>query len=425
MSKSVDRRDTWQLRNRPAWVEETNSIGRLIDAKAVVPLDEPSLLDHARRSTGLHDFGEDGWQDHFRVLLKSIEEEANLNLVGRLLTRSDLLTYLEIRLQVTEAYRLHPEIDDEVITEPVFILGFGRSGTTILHETLSQDPQFRSVRRWEALFPWPAPEEETYETDPRIQKAADRVEVVHRISPEFKATHAWGADLPLEDIEFTYPAFFSEVWPLAYQIPSFERYFHERSPDDHFAWHKRFLKLLQWKFKRPHWLLKNPTHMPRIPSLLKFYPDAKIIFPHRDPVTTADSVVNIQGIIYSWRTDRIYGAGGTGEEWFDIEPRVKMWGDVIDLIESGLVRKSSLANVLYVDFVRDPLSTIARIYRDLGLTLDAGILERMGAFLEERNKGGHGNKAVYTKSDATDPRTIAERYAYKRYQDYFSVPNER
>jgi len=425
MADTDDRRDEFQLWARPEWVAETNRLGALIDMQAVVPLDEASLLDHARRQTGLDDFGEDGWREHFRYLLQVIETEARLNFIGRILTRSDMLTYLEARLRITEAYKKHPEIDAEVITEPVFILGFGRSGTTILHETLSQDPQFRSVRRWEGLFPWPSPEEATYETDPRIAKAQQRVDFVHAISPEWKAMHAWGGDLPVEDIEFTYSAFFSEVWPLGYQIPSFERYFHERSPDAHFAWHKRMLKLLQWKFKKPHWLMKNPTHMPRIPALLKAYPDAKIILPHRDPVTTADSVINVGGAIFSWRTDHVYGDNKTGDEWIDIAPRVKMWDDVIGWIEDGTLKPGFYANIQYADFTRDPLPAIERLYADLRLPLEPVARKRMGDFLEERNRGSHGNKNAYAKSSADDPRTIEERKAYKRYQDYFGVPNEQ
>ena len=235
MTASTDRRDEWVLTGRPEWVSEANRLARFIDMDAVVPLDEASLLDHARRNTGLDDFGEDGWREHFGVLLNAIVTEARLNFIGRVLTRSDLLTYLEARLRVADAYRQHPEIEDEVITEPIFILGFGRSGTTILHETMSQDPQFRSVRRWEALFPCPPPEEATYETDPRIAKAQGRVDFVHGISPDWARMHAWGGNLPVEDIEFTYAAFFSEVWQLGYQIPGFEKYFHENSPDPHFA----------------------------------------------------------------------------------------------------------------------------------------------------------------------------------------------
>jgi hypothetical protein len=419
-----DRRDAWTVRHKPEWVRGMNAAGALIDYQSVAPLDEQSLLDQAQRNTGLDDFGEDGWREHFRALLDAIHKEAKLHFVGRILTRSDLITYLEVRLNVTDAYKKHPEIEQEVIKEPVFILGFGRSGTTILHETLSQDSQFRSVRRWEALFPWPAPEEATYETDPRIKKAQDRVDFVHAISPEFMATHAWGGNLPLEDIEFTYPAFFSEVWPLGFQVPSFGRYFNERSPDDHFRWHKRFLKLLQWKYRKPHWLLKNPTHMHRIGSLLKHYPDAKIIFPHRDPVTTADSVVNIQGIIYSWRTDDVYGEFRSSEESFTLASRVKLWDDVIDLIESGSLRPNFFANIQYAEFIRDPMTAIGKVYRDLGLTMSPEARAKMTTFLDERNKGSHGNKASYEKSKADDPRTLEERRAFKRYQEYFNVPNE-
>ncbi len=153
-STSYDRRNIWQLKSRPEWLGRFNSLAPMVNTGGMVPLDEESLLEHARRATGLKDFGDaDGWRDHFRVLIRLFEEEAKLNFVGRLLTRADLLIYLGTRLMITEAYRKHPEIDDQQITEPVFILGFGRSGTTILHEALSRDPQFRSVRRWEAMFP--------------------------------------------------------------------------------------------------------------------------------------------------------------------------------------------------------------------------------------------------------------------------------
>jgi hypothetical protein len=424
MAESSDRRDEWALKGRPEWVSEANRLAKFIDMDAVVPLDEASLLDHARRNTGLDDFGEDGWREHFRVLLKAIVEEARLNFIGRVLTRSDLLTYLEARLQVAEAYKRHPEIDKEVIVEPIFILGFGRSGTTILHETMSQDPQFRSVRRWEALFPCPPPEEATYETDPRIAKAQGRVDFVHGISPDWAAMHAWGGNLPVEDIEFTYAAFFSEVWPLGFQVPGFEKYFHSQSPDAHFAWHKKLLKLLQWKHKKPHWLFKNPTHMPRIPALLKAYPDAKIVLPHRDPVTTLDSGINVGGVIFSWRTDSIFGDNRTAEEWIDTDSRVKMWDDVMEWIDTGLMKPGFYGNIVYPEFMADPMTAIGKLYDELRLPLTPDAATRMKAFLDERHASSIGNKSSYAKSTADDPRTIEERRRYKRYQDRFGVPNE-
>ena len=143
-----DRRDRWQPAPRPEWVARLNEEGEILNSRSVVPLDENSLLAEARRNTGLDDFGDAGWIDHFRVLIRSIEDEAKLNLMGRILTRQDFVLYLETRLRIQDYYTRFPEIDEEVIHEPVMILGHGRTGTTILHEVMSTDPQFRIVKRW-------------------------------------------------------------------------------------------------------------------------------------------------------------------------------------------------------------------------------------------------------------------------------------
>lgn len=420
---SVDRRTQWKPEPRPRWLAEFNALGSLMNIRSVVPLDMDSLLAEARRNTGLEDFGDDGWRERFQVLLDAVEAEAELNFFGRILTRNDFLVYLQSRLQVVDAYKRHPEIEDEVIREPVFILGFGRSGTTILHEVLSQDPQFRSVRRWEAMFPCPPPEERTYHDDPRIPQAQALVDIVHAISPEWKSMHAWGAELPVEDIEFTYGALFSEVWQNAFQIPSYEKYFAAQDPAPHFDWHRKIIKLLQWKYKKAHWLFKNPTHMPRIPALLRAYPDAKIILPHRDPIASADSVVNVSSSIFYWRSDKL-PAPGVGDEWMQVDSRVKQWDDIIAMIEDGTLRPGSFANILYADFIRNPRSTLSAAYRDLGLPLDPAALDAMVAYMEERSKGTHGNTSKYRKTGAEDPRLAEERRQYARYQRYFNVPDE-
>ena len=87
-----------------------------------------------------------------------VASEANLNFFGRVFTRAELITDLEARLSVIDQYKRHPEIEAERIVEPVFIIGLGRSGTTILLEALGQDDQFRSVKRWESLYPDPLPD---------------------------------------------------------------------------------------------------------------------------------------------------------------------------------------------------------------------------------------------------------------------------
>src|SRR5690349_15546956 len=103
--------EQWRPQPRPEWVRRLNEEGACLDIRSIVPLDERSLIDTAKANTGLSDFGADDWREPFQVFINSLEDEAQLNLVGRILTRSDLLMYLEARLKIEDTYKRHPEIE--------------------------------------------------------------------------------------------------------------------------------------------------------------------------------------------------------------------------------------------------------------------------------------------------------------------------
>ena len=97
MAPTDGKAPTYQPKPRPDWAREFLEVGRRVDAKSVVPLDEDSLLRSAIENTGLSDFGDDDWREPFRILLADLEETARLNFFGRVMTRSDLLVHLEGR----------------------------------------------------------------------------------------------------------------------------------------------------------------------------------------------------------------------------------------------------------------------------------------------------------------------------------------
>src|SRR5262245_40682392 len=84
-----DHKLEWKPPERPDWVQRINEEGAHMDIEEIVPLDEESLLASAMRNTGLSDFGADGWREPFSVFIKALEEEAALNLMGRIRTRQD------------------------------------------------------------------------------------------------------------------------------------------------------------------------------------------------------------------------------------------------------------------------------------------------------------------------------------------------
>ena len=419
-SEQRDRRKTWQPAPRPEWVARLNQEGDVLSMRSTVPLDENSLLAEARRNTGLDDFCDDGWLEHFRALLKAIEAEARLNFIGRLLTRCEFINYLEIRLRLQDYFKRFPEIEDEVVKEPVMLLGHGRTGTTILHETLGEDPQFRIVKRWEALYPAPPPEEATYLSDPRIEKAERFITVFDRITPEWKTMHKYGGELPVECAEYLYACFLSNVFVFAFQIPSYAKYLADKDPKYTILWHQRVLKFLQWKYHKKHWLLKNPIWIDLIPQVLEVYPDAKIILTHRDPIVVADSFVNVMGTIFWWRTDDPW-AGGMLDDLVIPELRARAQNNLIKWMQDGTLRPGYVSNVLYQDFVKNPEKTIRGIYADLKLTLTESALSRMIAYLDAKPKGKFG-RFEYDRPSAT--AVAAERKVFEDYQTYFKVPNE-
>jgi Sulfotransferase family len=408
---------------RPQWVTRINEEGQVL-GEGVVPLDAASLLDTARANTGLDDFGDDDpqdhWRTHFEVLLRAIDQEADLNLLGRLLTRSDLLIYLQNRLQVTDWYKRNPEINEEVIRQPVFIVGLPRSGTTILHEVLSQDDQFRIVKKWEALFPCPPPQETSYLSDARILKADNLITIQDRISPEWKTMHAVGGELPVECIEFTTSCFLSEMFTASFQIPSYQAHLASSDITEMYRWHRRMLRMLQWRFKRPHWLFKGCNHEPYIPQLLKIYPDARIIFTHRDPIKAVSSVVSVQGTIFGFRTDDPFSRNSY-ENWLRMDAVAGMLNQRLRWIQSGLIPEGQAAHIRFADFCSDPIGAIGQVYRDIGLSLSSLAAEKMKAYLSAKPQGVFG---AHSYATGEEEAIAAERPLFEEYQRYFQVPNE-
>lgn len=410
----------YQPRPRPEWVRGANAMGRAIDSRHVVPLDERSLLDAAMANTGLSDFGEDDWREPFRILLDDLERHAALHLVGRLMTRSDLLVHLEGRLRVIDWCKRHPEVLRERIEAPVFVVGLPRSGTTIMEEILGADPNARSVRMWEAKFPVPPPRLDDPKPDPRIARADALVGLQDAITPEWATMHKVGGDLPVECIEFTYSSFVSYAFSASFHVPNYTRYVAASDHRSAFAWHERILKLLQSGWRPRHWLLKGPTHLPVLPALFERYPDARLVLMLRDPVKATASVVDVSGTLFYMRSDDTSLNKRHGQ-FIDGHPAVTALQRVIDWIESGAIPRDRIQPVPYLDFFADPDAGLAKLYAGLGLPLPDASRQAMLGYLagKPKDKFGHHEYAV-----GDGDLIAAERAKWREVQAYFGVKSE-
>jgi len=142
-----------------------------------------ALIDDARRQTGLNDFGPDGFREGLDVLCRALDEEAQLHEMGRHAARGQLLRLLATRLQVHDYLQRHPEIEEQAVRAPIFVIGLPRTGTTALSALLARDPDTRSLRTWESGQPVPPPEAATQHTDPRIARTEAGLQAMHQQYP--------------------------------------------------------------------------------------------------------------------------------------------------------------------------------------------------------------------------------------------------
>jgi Sulfotransferase family len=421
MPLNKSQRSHWRPAPRPEWVQRVNEEGYCMDISGVVPLDEKSLLDTAMRNTGLTDFGVEDWREPFQIAIKSLEDEARLNLVGRLRTRSELLQALEARLRIEDTYKRHPEINDEQIRQPIIVVGQGRSGTSFLINTLSANPDNCPCRTWEMIFPCPPPEKETYFTDPRIEKA-DRVHKQWiRVTPEMASMHEYAGNLSMECGFLMGLSFRSIPWiGVLGQVPGYEAYMARADIEPAYRYHQRVLKLLQWKNPRQRWVLKDVGSLDHMAVELKVYPDACFVWTHRDPVRALASMVNLMGTTFWGRSDYPF-SGDAHAHVTDPYASAARLEQVIEVLESGAVPEKQIHHMLYLDLVKDPIRSIEAMYRHFGISLSDRGRQAMVDYLRENPRDA---RPPHRFDPGTQEEVAEARKAYQRYQDYYQVPTE-
>jgi len=416
-----DRGLRWTPPPRPEWLRRFNDEARGMDPRSLVPLDPDELVATARRRTGFDDFGADDWREPFGVLVRALEEEAELHPFGRLMTRCDLLNWLSARLGVEAAFREHPEIADEVIDRPLVIAGLSRSGTSILFELLAEDPVFGSPRHWEMVFPYPPPERATRDGDPRIERCQHLITQWSRVAPSFAAIHEMDARLPNECVIAQACTFVSEYIPLLFQVPSYLAWLETRADWNRpYAYYRRMLQLWQWRNPRGRWLLKAPSHLNYLPTLFDVLPDARVLFTHRDPVRAQASLVDLTGTIFWMRSDKPMRVEAF-EGLLSPEVMASRLDRIIDWLEGGAIPKAQCASSLYADLIAHPVEAVRRVYERCELEFGEATERRVRAYLARKPQGKFG-RHDYDVAEADDVRR--RRALFRRYQTYFGVPDE-
>jgi hypothetical protein len=412
-----------QLRH-PEWVRRLNLFGPAVGEPAsLIGLDAAELLDLARATTGLADVGESawpGWAETYERMLASIDTESRLHLLGRVLTRAEVLRVLQTWLRLQDAWTSTPAIAAQTIDAPLFVVGPPRTGTTILLELLALDPQLRAPIAYEALYPLAS----MGSVERRLELAESEQEFWADIHPEFMTMHELASNLPCECVHFLMYDFSGPYWSMIYDTPSFTGWQleHLETLGRVYRLHRRMLQTFQHEAPdaRPRrWLLKSPFHVSTLPALFAEYPDARVIHTHRDPRKFLASLVSILSAVRFMRSDDVDVALLASI----MEPTYQRFLDgTIAERENGTIPNDQIVDSHFVDLMADPVASLRRTYEQLGIAWPGGHDRVITDYLANKPQGKHGTHSYALADVGLDEAHV--RATFKHYVTHYAITEE-
>ncbi len=395
---------------------------RLVErpARRFIALEVGDLLAAGWRRGGGHEFEDMTFSDGLHRLVRALATEGQLNLLGRIAAREAIVGHLANRLQLEADRRRFPGIATQEIRRPIVITGLPRSGSTLLHGLLAQDPANRIPQTWEMLSPSPPPERASYERDARISTTERQLRWFHRLVPEFRRIHRVGARLPEECTVILSHSFLSSQFCSMYTVPSYQAWVRGQDLRPAYELHRRFLQQLQWRCPGTRWILKAPAHLPALRELCAVYPDVGVIMTHREPLEVLASEASLHTVLRRTFSDAV-DPTQVGREVTEL---------TADEIRVGLAARDDACvpperffDIRYQDLVKDPMGAVRTIYDRFAMSLTSSTEARMHQYLAETPKGKHGAHEYSLTQFGLDPDE--ERARYRAYRERFLQGAER
>ena len=410
-----------------------------------IRFDGERVLRAATKRTRLSDFGPRDFETRLELLLEDYRDDTTLSALGKQTVYGDLVRYASNRLLLLDTWGRHPEIDDEEILAPIIVAGLPRSGTTHLVNLLAADSRFRSLPLWESQEPVPNPREgqpgavrralfrgldrampaglrrdlgvDTLDADPRYLRSLGKWAGMRRAVPFVAAMHPMNPDHVHEELELMAPDFASYTFEWTAHVPRFRDHYYATDQTPHYAFMLRALKLLQWQDRQrgiapKRWVLKCPQHLEQLPALMATFPDATVLFTHRDPVAVVQSSATM--LAYSHRMGRTHT---------DPPAVCAYWAERIErLLRVGVEDRPRVAaersyDVLFHDFMADTERTLDAIYAVAGEPRTRRSREEQRAFLDAHPRGKNGR----VRYDLEGQFGVTKEALRARYGFYFDA----
>lgn len=375
------------------------------------------FITQAMEKTGMDDFGGQTFEQGLNVLIDSLNNDIDLNEGTAGYFQNQIVQILINRLEITQLVKDHPNILEEKIEKPIFIVGLPRSGTTILHTLMALDPTSRYLRNFESTGPICPPSQLLTESvDPRIQTCYESMEGLFAMAPVLRGINGinFMAHGTAECQNLMAHEFVHMGWSSGSSLFSHGNWVSDCSMKTAFQWHRRILQVLQWKLPNERWVLKAPMHLFGLDHLIETYPDAKIVFTHRNPF---DAIISGVSMVYHWTQFT------TGQEniqaianWYP-----KLWAKglkrALKMIKH--FNPDHVLNIFHHNLSESPVKMVDKIYDNFDIRLSKGAKKRMQTWLRDNPRSKFG-RHDFTSAEV-HLNSAKERERFMFYCDQFDV----
>jgi hypothetical protein len=358
-------------------------------------LDASAMLARAQAETELDDYGDPTLPERFTL---AVEHLNGIGMDANGIDQAERVCHwlLTSRLEFIEDRNRYP-IAAELIDRPMFVTGEPRSGTTLMHALMAVDADARALRFWEVMYPSPPPGT-TGSDDPRRARADADWREINAKMPKWLLSHPYndmlGDGLP-ED-ERTWAFDFRVMTPTAWWRVPMQTLVGGLPTDAaaQYRLHKAMLQQFQYNRPRKYWVLKG-FHGFRLKEFFDTYPDANLMWLHRDPVQVAASRTMMMA-------DILDGIVGPIDLAVEAKKHLEMTrASIANTMTNPMVGDPRILHVPYTDFIADPVAAVGRYYAFCGRDLTAATEASMRHYLAH-NRGDRYGKFRYSTSLLTD-----------------------
>lgn len=376
-------------------------------------LDPDSIVEASRKKAGLTDMGADTYRPFLERICQACAS-APVTPLARFVMQSIFQTSAVARLRAQDYVTRHPELEKIPIERPVFIVGFPRTGTTLVQHLLALEPGARGLQFWELLNATPVHDDPISDHKKRLAAAEQMLKFVLLTSPETPVVHDITATTLEECWYLLSHSFAVYNWDLQSGLDHYGDWMVQQDMRVPYREYRRTLQVMAHWQPTGRFVLKCPDHMWFLDSLLDVFPDAAIVWTHRDPVDVIASYCSMVSL-----TRRLYYGYIDGDA---------IGAHIVKRFHEGIERAMEVRrrvgeehfyDINFEDLKTDPVASIEGAFEHFDLNWTSHTEHELRQWLAQPRRDKPGCHSYGPNQWGLDPAAIREQYA--GYLDRFDV----